>query len=215
ALNKDGTGAYSLRIDMSGLLSDPMLKGMMEASEGDNKMQDADTTIFFRDLPDSVIQDNPDLWKRVNMRVVSRQKEEKLYTIIHLDFRSVDEIAYFSENFEKVSQKFQTSPMGGGELPNEKGPSGLFAEGLNYTLQGKQLTRETSTAPNKETDENFEMMKMFMGEATYRVKFTLPEKVERTTITNAVVDGNRVTVSASMVDLMDGKPLLDGSIWFK
>jgi hypothetical protein len=91
SINKNGTGQYFIKIDMSGLFKNTMLKGLMEG-ESNEALKDMDSVVYFKNFPDSLISDNPDLWKRVHMKVFSNAGKELLYTSIHLDFKSLDEI---------------------------------------------------------------------------------------------------------------------------
>ena len=215
SLNKNGTGHYFIKIDMSGLLKDPMMKGLM-AGESDEALKDMDSVVYFKNFPDSLISDNPDLWKRVHMKVFSNAGKELLYTSIHLDFKSLDEIAYLSENFEKVMSKSKGAGTLTDELMSGGAPSGFLSKGLTYTLKGKTLSRKSEKMTMKEEEaQNVEMLKGFMSEVNYQINYTLPGKIKKVTIANASVNGKVVATKVKMMDLMEGKVTLDGSIQFK
>jgi len=215
SLNKNGTGQYSIKIDMSGLLKNPMLKGLMEG-ESNEALKDMDSVVYFKDLPDSVISDNPDLWKRVHMKIFSNKEKEMLYTSIHLEFKSPDEITYLSENFDKVMNKSKGAGPLSGDLMSAGAPSGFLSKGLSYTMEGKSLTRKSDPMTMKEEEaENLEMMKGFMGEAVYQINYTLPGKIKKVTMANASTNGKTVTSKVKMIELMENKVNLDGSIQFK
>lgn len=214
-LNKNGTGQYLIKIDMSGLLKNPMLKGMM-AGEGGEAQKDMDSVVYFKDLPDSAIADNPDLWKRVHMRVFSNAEKELLYTSIHLQFTALDEIAYLSENFDKVMNKSKDSGSITNDLMSGGAPSGFLAKGLQYSLNGKTLARKSDKMTLKEEEmQNMEMLKEFMGEAHYQINYTLPGKIRKVTMANTTINGNTVSSKVKMTELMENKVNLDGSIQFK
>jgi len=215
SLNKNGTGQYSIKIDMSGLLKNPMLKGLMEG-ESNEALKDMDSVVYFKDLPDSVISDNPDLWKRVHMKIFSNKEKEMLYTSIHLEFKSPDEITYLSENFDKVMNKSKGAGPLSGDLMSAGAPSGFLSKGLSYSMEGKSLTRKSDPMTMKEEEaENLEMMKGFMGEAVYQINYTLPGKIKKVTMANASTNGKTVTSKVKMIELMENKVNLDGSIQFK
>lgn len=214
-LNKNGTGQYVIKIDMSELLKNPMLKGMM-AGEGNEAQKDMDSVVYFKDLPDSVIADNPDLWKRVHMKVFSNAELELLYTSIHLEFKSLEDITYLSENFEKVMNKSKGSGSVTNDLMSGGAPSGFLAKGLQYSLNGKTLSRKSDKMTLKEEEmENMEMLKGFLGDADYQVNYTLPGKIKKVTIANSVINGKTVTSKVKMMELMENKVTLDGSVQFK
>jgi hypothetical protein len=214
-LNKNGSGQYSIKIDMSGMFKNPMLKGLME---GDSKdaIEDMDSVVYLKDMPDSMISDNPDLWKRVSMKIFSNAEKELLYTSIHLDFKSPDEITYLSENFEKVMNKSKGPGSITGDLMSGGGPSGFLAKGLTYSLTGKTFSRKSEAMSVKEEEkENLEMMKAFLDEATYQVNYTMPGKIKKVNIPNASINGKQVSTKVKMMELMENKVSLDGSILFK
>jgi len=215
SLNKNGTGQYLIKIDMSGILKNPMLKGLMEG-ESNDAMKDIDSVVYFKDLPDSAISDNPDLWKRVHMKIFSNKEKEMLYTSIHLDFKSPGEIAYLSENFDKVMNKSKGAGPLSDDLFSGGAPSGFLSKGLTYAWEGKSLTRKSDPMTMKEEEtENLEMMKGFMGDAIYQINYTLPGKIKKVTIANASVNGKVVSTRVKMIELMENKVSLDGKIQYK
>ena len=214
-INKNGSGKYFVKIDMSGLLKNPMLKGMMEG-ENNDAFKDMDSVVYFKDLPDSAISDNPELWKRVYMKIFSNKEQELLYTSIHLDFQSLDEISYLSENFEKVMSKSKSGGLLSGDRMPEASPSGFLAKGLSYTISGKTLYRKSEAISMKEEEmENMEMLKGLLGESFYQINYTLPGKIKKVNIVNATVNGKVVTTKVKMVELMEKNVTLDGSIQFR
>jgi hypothetical protein len=211
-LNKDGTGNYSITMDMGKMMHDPFMKGMMEASE-ENKMEDKDSIFFMNSLPDSVIGDNKEFWSRVSMRVVSNEKNEDFYITINLDYKHVDEIAYLAKNLDRVMAATKSNPMGSEE--NGSGPSpGFLSETLKFTLAGKELVRtsDDSELLKGEQSDDLEMMKSFMGSAEYKVFYQLPAKVKNTSIPSAKVEKNKVSVVVPLMDVMENKVSLNGSI---
>lgn len=215
-LDKKGSGKYSLTIDMSGLMKDPMMKGLIDAGDGKDNLKDMDSVIHFRDLPDSVKKDNPDFWNRVTLRIFSNAKAEQLYTKVNLDFKSVDEITYLVQNFNKVMENAKAGPLATGGSSTESGSGNLLAENLTYELKGKVLSR-TSGGFGKtgDTGGEMEMMKTFLGDAKYTIYYTLPGKIKTSDITNATIDGNKMTIIAPLLDLMDNKVSLNGRVSYK
>lgn len=213
-LNKDGSGKYSLSFDLSSMLKDPMMKGMMqqmmEEQEGmdfGEEGMEQDTVIYFKDSPElaDLREENPEFWDNVKMHTVMSESQEKIMISMSFDFKSMDDINYFYENMEKVSEK---NEMGGGFLPMSN--KGLFS------LKKRELVRSPVKTDTKEMqDENIEMAKMFFASGTYKTIYHLPGKPKKSTIPNAVFEGNTVTVSTSLLEVIDGKAKLDGSIKFK
>jgi hypothetical protein len=212
-LNKDGSGKYSITIDMGSLMNDPLLKSMMEG-EDSKKMEDMDSTVYFKDLPDSLIKDNPDLWKRVTMRIFSNAKEEAFFLKVNFDFKNVEEIAYLSANLNKVMDASKANPLASDQA-SAGGSSGLLDDGLGYMLKGKELIRKTKEKATEETSEDIEMLKTFMGDATYKLNFEMPGRVTKVTIPNAKVDGKKVTVVTPFLEILEKNTRMDGIVKYK
>ncbi len=216
-LNKDGSGKYDLTIDMSEMFENPLMKGAFEAGDDkENPMKDMDSVVYFKDMPDSLKGANPDVWDRTSVRIVINQKNEKFYTTIHCDYKNFEELAYVSENMDKMMNAAKNNPLSGGDLPTEASPTGLLGKGIKYKLNGKELIR--SSAPSGQADESvddMEMMKSFLAGAEYKANFTLPGKVKKVTIPGAKIDGKKVSVVVSMLDMMEKKLTMDGSIRFR
>ncbi len=213
-LNKDGSGKYSITIDMGDMMKDPMMSGMMSADEN-NPFKNMDSVVYFKDLPDSVIKDNPDLWKRVSMHIFANEKDKAFYTTIRFDFKNVGEIEYVSKNIDKVLETTKKNPLTA-EMGGGSSPTGMLTGITSYMLSGGELTR--TSAQVKQGDEetqDLSMMKTFLGGASHKINFELPGKVRKVTIPNARIDGKKVTVEASFIDLLEKKVSLDGMIKYK
>ena len=196
-LKRNGSGKYTLTFDMSSLFSDPFMKSMLDEAmkeEGvaGNKME-VDTVIYMKNAPDSVRRklDRPDFLDKIVMRSTMSESKKKMVTSIELNFDSVEDIDYFYKNLDKIGAG---GPDGGG-VPGP-GLSSLASGGI-YTYARKKLTRESVAKPKDEMNEEMEMMRMFLAEATHQAIYHLPGKVRKTTMANAEIDGNTVTVTTS------------------
>lgn len=218
-LNRDGSGKYSVTIDMSGLFEDEFMKSMIKSSlEQDTTLKlggnggglpEMDTIIYFKDMPSEQMGGNPDFWKRVHSKIVMSETQGKFFTSINLDFASAADITYLYENIGKIGES--NSQLGG-----LAGEGGLLPTNVGYILTKNLLTRKTPKPAEKATEgEEMEMMKMFLGSASFRTIYHLPGNVKKVTIPNAKIEGKTVTVEAAMLDIMDGKASMDGTIKFK
>ncbi len=216
-LNKNGSGKYDLTMDMSEMFENPLMKGVLEADDDkDKSMEETDSLVYFKDMPDSLKGENPEVWDRTTLHIVFLPKLEKFYTTIHCDFKNLDELAYVSENMEKMMKSARDIPLSGDDMPSQLSPTGLMGKGIKYSLKGRELIR-TSGQSNveNEPDEEMEMLKGFLSEAKYKASFTLPGKVKKVTIPGAKIDGNKVSIVISMIEMMEKKMTMDGSIWFR
>lgn len=214
SLNKDGSGAYALTFDLSSIMEDPMMKGMiqqmMEEQDGidfGEEGMEQDTVIYFKDSPElaDLREEKPEFWDKVKMRTLMSESKKKIMVSMEFEFKSIDDINYFYDNLQKVGEQNQ---MGSGFLP-------LASKGL-FSLKKKELVRSPVKIDKEATqNEEMEMARMFLATGTYQTIYHLPGKPKKSTIPNAVFDGNSVSISTSLLDVMDGKATLDGSIKFK
>lgn len=217
-LNRDGSGKYTVTIDMSGLFEDEFMKSMIKSSleqdstlnlGGANGLPEMDTTIYFKDMPADQMGGNREFWNRVHSKIVMSETKGKFFTSINLDFASAADIAYLYENIGKIGEN-------NSQLSGLAGEGGLLPTNVAYAVTKNMLSRKTPKPAEKaEEGEEMEMMKMFMGSANFRTIYHLPGNVKKVTIPNAKIEGKTVTVEASMLDIMDGKASMDGTIKFK
>jgi hypothetical protein len=217
-LNKNGSGIYTFTIDMSSILQLGSLKDLMNQAGADAEAQkklgmdkmEKDTTIYFKDMPAELKAEtgNPDFWKKAQMNMKMSEKDKKFLVQMKLNFDKIEDIEFFFKNMSKVMKEGAGS-MGG--LPTD----GLAPTSVAFKLAKKSLTRlPTVKAENAPGAEDLEMMKMFLGTAKYKTIYNLPNRVKKTKIANAKIDGNTVTVENSMLDILEGKAKLDGEISF-
>lgn len=217
-LNRDGSGKYMLKLDMSSLFSDPFMKSMMEqameqegVTRGEGNKLEQDTVIYLKDMPDSVRRglDRPEFWENVVMRMTMSESQKKMVTTIELPFKQLSDITYF---FENIDQLGAGENMGAGGMLG----GGMLGATASYQLSGKNFTRsQSASALSDQNDDDMQMLKMFLSSATYKTIYHMPGKVRKTTIPNADIDNNTVTVETGYLDMLDGKAKLDGQIKFK
>ncbi len=126
-LNKDGSGKYTMRMDMSGMMS--MIKMMSEMegmSEDEEATEDAEDTedseeeeggfdamleqgvdsiIYLKDASADILEkfeDNPGFADKVNMRMNVDPDENVFVMDFNLDFDNMDDIDYFFKNFDSI-----------------------------------------------------------------------------------------------------------------
>ncbi|MBK7870107.1 MAG: hypothetical protein IPJ74_05160 [Saprospiraceae bacterium] len=215
-LNKNGSGKYLVTMDMSSMFTDPFMKGMIQESleqqEGGDTNMEKDTVIYFKDMPEAeeLSAEEQKLIENAVIKMKMSEKEEKMLVNIEIPFANVEDMTKISKVLEKVGadQQVAGGMIGGGMM---NGSAAAFM------LKNKTLTRLPAPKLSEEskTDDNMEMMKMFLGEAKYKTIYHLPGKVKKAGISGAEVDGSTVTVTNSLLDIMDGKAKLDGDIKFK
>lgn len=226
-LNKDGSGKYTLKIDMSELMAeDGGMKDMLDSfgaqdEEGGEKVDmpsEVDSIMHLKYAPDSIKSriDNPAFLDKVKIRtLISESKEKMLFEFI-LDFDDVSDIDYFLANLDKL----QASNVPGNEGPLGQAGNGFLPgskEGYNlFTWTKKSLTRSPALeAQEKIPEDELGMMKMFFSGGTYKTIYHFPGKVKNTTIEGAQIDGKTVTAEFPFTDILEGKQDFRGMVKFK
>ncbi|MEO1436550.1 MAG: hypothetical protein AAFV80_13510 [Bacteroidota bacterium] len=225
-LNKNGSGNYSMRIDMSGIMKDAFMKSMIEQSLEENELDlrngqeslEMDSTTTFSDLPADVqaqFDEYPGVLDRLTLRIKISESDEALFLDFNLDFEQFEEIDYVFNNMEKILASGDDMP--GSEVLDMM--PGMGKDGL-FKLSKGTLTRFSSqTDPSAMgiSKDDLEMVKMMLGEATFTSIYTFPGKVKKVSHENSVIstDKKTVTTEVSYIDLLEGKANIDNMIKFK
>lgn len=215
-LNKNGSGKYLITMDMSSMFSDSFMKGMMEEALAEQNggaagEMEKDTVIYFKDISEEADLTTAEakLIENATMKMNMSQKNEKMLVVMEFPFQDVKDLAEIMKIADKVGAD---ENMGGGMM----GGGMITSKSALFELNKKTLARLPMPKPNtEEAEEGMEMIKMFLGGATYKTIYHLPGKVKKTNIPGAEVDGNTVTVEASLLEMIDGKSKIDGTIKFK
>jgi len=225
-LNQDGSGRYTLTMDMSALMKDGGIRSMLKQfgemegeTEGLNmenldldKPLEMDTVFTFQEIPDSVRErfDDPELLRRTRVLMKASEADETMAFTFEFNFNELEEIGDFYDNLSKV-QDANAGMLGQQSSMLPMGQKVLFQ------LKGRKLERLPSTqeASDMLSGEDKEMAKMFFTGATYTTIYHLPGKVKKATNPKAEIDGNTVTVAVPMLDVLDEKAELEGMIKFK
>lgn len=211
-VKKDGSGNYILLFDMSSMMRNPMMAAMMQSGEGENKMTDQDTTIYFRHLKDSVDAAYSRAMEKLSMRLISSEKDSQLMIRIQYPFDDTEDLNTMFLALEEVGKRDGENEalglLGGGQ--------GMATAGTKFSSGKKSFTRIAEEPPaNISMEDQKDMMEMMMGEAFYMLNYTMPGKIKKTTIPNAIISGNKLVAKASMMELLQRKVLLSGEIRYK
>jgi len=231
-LRKNGTGNYTMRMDMSGMMGMMQMMsefgGEMEGGEENGTPEDLfknlmaneeafDSTVYLKNAdPELLAQfsDNPGFAEKVNIHIKADPTENEFLLDFNVDFRNMDDLDYFFKNFDKIA-----SMMGEGDESSEldmmsmggASPlSGIMSGGLTryFDLKKRTLIRRDAT-PQEASDElknmsgeERQMMEMMFGDASYKVIYNLPGKVKKMTSKDATLSSDKKTVMLQG-DLMD------------
>lgn len=216
-LNKNGSGKYHMTMDMSGLFSDPFMKDMVNEAIKQQQGMDAsaalekDSVIYFKDIKqtEELSAEEKKTLDNLLMRMTLSESKKQMLIKIEYDFDKVEDIAKMSDVLQKIGADEQ---LGGG-MPG----GGLISGNVAAFSWKKGILKRLPVAAGAaaQSDENMEMMKMFLTSASYKTIYHLPGKVKKTDIAKATVDGDVVTIENGMLDIIEGKAKLDGEIKFK
>ena len=218
-LNADGSGTYTITTDMSAFMSQEM-KDLMDAGEeeGNGEEQEEeppieiDSVLMLKDMnPDAFAAlERPEVFKKASMHLIMSDSKEKMILSYQLDFDNIDDINYFRQNLSAFSDDGEMGAASGGMLPS--------VDATLFSMKGKKtLIRHAAENSGQEelSEEDLSMMEMMFSDGTYKTIYHFPGKVKSTTIPDAQIEGNTLTVETPVLDVMKGEAKLDGSVKFK
>lgn len=211
-LRKDGSGQFSISIDMSGMYKDPTAKALLEQAGGEsNPMKElgkVDTVINMKAEAVKAGLEKPEFWERVTSSVKSSEADSVFILNFSLQFNQLDEIAYMMQHLPKV-----------GNMAGQGGAPGLgsfFPQVMHYALQNGELLRRTEMmADDKSSDPSMTAMFSMMPDASYVLKIDAPSDIKESNVANASKEGKRLKARMPLGDAMSGQlEKLDGRIVF-
>lgn len=226
-LNRDGSGKYSLTMDMSEMMSNPMMMGALkeaaeDAPEGTMPEKlEKDTVMYFTSMakPGQLTAEEARLLKDVNMKMSMSESKGKMFITIDMPFKHIDQLAEISKVMQKL-QPEEGEDQSAGPFGGMGTFGGMTSTEKQFELKKNTLVRLPAAAQAgmmKEMfgEEQMEMAKMLFSSAKYETVYHLPGKVKKAKINGAVVDGNTVTVSNGFLDILEGKAKFEGEIKYK
>ncbi|MEM1318634.1 MAG: hypothetical protein AAGG75_00190 [Bacteroidota bacterium] len=214
-LDKKGKGTYTVGMDLSSMLEDPMMKQLLlegVKKDGPQLLDKAgklemDSVMYFKNDEGFVKPEGHDkVWETAKVEMLMSESKSKMTMNLTFDFDNVGDIKHFYS-----------------ELQNKGGQAaGLANMGMlpigNFSFKKKLLTRLPT--PKGEPlfdpeDQNIQMMRMMFTGATYTTQYNFPGKVKSVSMPGAVVDKKTVKVTVPILDMLDQKAELAGEIKFK
>jgi len=109
-LNRDGSGKYTITMDMSEMMSNPMMKGALqgaaeEAPEGTiPEKLEKDTVMRYTDMakPGQLTAADARLLKDVVMKMKMSESKNEMFITIDMPFKHIDELAKIGEAMQKI-----------------------------------------------------------------------------------------------------------------
>lgn len=216
-LNRNGSGKYVYTIDMSSLMSDPMMGQIMAQSMNEQmgtETLEIDSVIRFSEMeqaPASFTAEEKALFNKIEMNLLMSQSKGKGIITISFPFDKMSQV----NQFNALLSKLQNEGDGGSLGMAGMGMSPITSE---FSVNGKTFNRKTTSTgkPSDQMDEEtLSMARMMFTEATLKTIYHLPGRVRSTTLKEAAVDGKTVTTTFNLMDILDGNVDYNGQIKFK
>lgn len=211
-LRKDGSGQFTISIDMSGMYKDPTAKALLEQGGGETnplkELGKLDTILNMKAEAMKAGLEKPEFWERVTSSIKANEADSVFIFNFSLQFNQLDEIAYMMQYLPKVGNM-----AGQGETP---GLGAFFPQVMHYALQNGALLRRTEMmAEDKAADPSMSAMFAMMPNANYVLKIDAPSNIKESNISNASTNGKQLKASLPLGDAISGQlEKLDGRIVF-
>ena len=241
-LNKDGSGSFLISMDMSELLADPMMGGMiLKSMEKDNAISPAtmkmDSVI---DLYSDLVDLNPQwtaadrtLLQRLDSRLKMDLEEKKGGYFMRFDFAELGEITQLQNLMSSAnSGKEKGDKSTDAVLSSMMGSDGLLAEVINKFSFKKRSFSRTATSTDEALDglglgempvdgQDDEMLKSMLGGFTIAYVMEFPGNIKKVNgfPNHTIENGNQIVQRFSFLELFEEEfvvgDLLTGSVKFK
>jgi len=200
SLNKNGSGRYTTRIDMSQLVT------MIQAMGGDaQEMQEG-----MNHSMDSTLQDMRDKLAGIEgISQVTTDMENNVFAISY-NFANVEALNLATGKSDLAgSQSGMNLDMGDVE-------NFAFSKG-KFSRADAPLDQAMAQMEESGDDQSMDMARMMMGDAGYTLIYHFPGQVKSMTNERATLSADRKTVrlNANFIDLMDGSYNIGNDIRFK
>lgn len=225
-LQADGSGTYALIMDMSGMMDDGFMGEAMRESMREETGQDKveldsiiDIAALNDGLPATLTADDRAILDRTTVHLQLSESKGVAQLLFEFPFDKVQDITAFQATLNKMSQASQAASENGGGA-GLMGASGAMPQSNStWNFTGKLLERTAIDSPTSLAEmfeeEELGFVKMFMENSQFSTVYHLPGKVKKCTIPNEVKEGNTVTITYELLDMLQQYPETSGTIKFK
>jgi len=226
-INADGSGTYSMTMDMGKLLE--FANTMKEGKESKKTPEKVDTTIYFKNTGEpfaKLTEEEKRVFKDGYCKTSMDEAAGKMTIVMYCPFKSMNDLAVVKKDLGGMMKKLElmdkaTENKGGGELSkmnNEEGDIDIESKlnpsskqftfsatpgKLSYTINDKSKIKEM--AANDSIMQMMQQASMLMGDMTTTTIIKLPAPAK--TVTNAKAqlsaDKKTVTIKSIITDLME------------
>ncbi len=219
-IKENGSGTYSLEMDMSAMLG--AMKQMGDSTKTNEDMKVIDTVIRFKDILEEKKDSITKLSKEeqaslkaiedLKIHMMVDEKNGKMISDFIFEFNSINELGNIQERISKA----QSVKDG----KDSKTPS--TDTEVKYSYNGKKFTRKVTkkkmTAEEKEAyKKSMEQSASFLDGSSYKLEYHFPKPIKSTTFKGATFSDDRKTMymHADMKTITENPKLLDFEVILK
>jgi hypothetical protein len=194
-------------------IDDGDIMSMLDGLGNPSNLKDIDSTFtFYEVMPDSVKTtiDNPELLKNVSMTINTNKSDMTAVMGLEVRYKSLDELEDIfgtlkamgdnpdeegnqMDSFKELIRDYEADLKNGIVTLPEQDFSGDFGDN---GMEDEEIDFENMS------EEEAGMMQMMLGESGYVTTIHLPGNVISCDDTNAIIEGNTVTIKDSYMTLM-------------
>lgn len=215
-LNEDGSGRYTLRMNMSAMMS--AMGEMKDSTSTEDNMEILDTIIELKDLldekKDSIanlsIQEQEAIKSIEDFKIhmVVDEKNEKIISDFFYDFNSISELKNIQERITKAQS-----------INDNKTSSTPSNTEVKFSYNGKIFSRKVieknlSDEEKEAYKKSLEQSASFLDGSTYKIEYHFPKPIKSTTYKGATFSEDRQTIliDTNMKNIIENPKLLDFEI---
>ncbi|MEZ4874655.1 MAG: hypothetical protein R2793_04225 [Flavobacteriaceae bacterium] len=214
-LNEDGSGQMKLSLDLSEMMA---FSGEMAQ---DSTLVKQDTTVAFKDLleekKDSIAQLPEEQQQRLkalknfSMHLFSDPESNQMVMDVFTDFSNVAEANDLMKGFQQSDNLFPQKNGNPSEEPKEMEPETI---GVTYSFKNGIFKRDAyiiDVAKHQAQVDSLKQAEAFMGGIMYKIKYTFPRKIKKTSVEDATfsLDGKTLELQRSFIDYIKTPDVLD------
>ena len=219
-IKENGSGVYSLEMDMSAMMG--AMKQMGDSTKTDEDLKVMDTVIRFKDIleekKDSIAklskeeQASLKALEDLKIHMMVDEKKGKMVSDFIFEFNSINELGNIQEKITKA----QSVKDG-----KEKDAPSTDTE-VKYSYNGKKFTRKVikkkMTAEEKEAyKKSMEQSASFLDGSSYKLIYHFPKAIKSTTYKGATFSDDRKTmyIQTDMKNITENPKLLEFEVILK
>jgi hypothetical protein len=227
-INADGSGNYSMTMDMGKLLE--FANTMKEGKESKKTPEKADTTIYFKNTGEAfakLTEEEKQVFKDGYCKVNMDEAAGKMKIVMYCPFKNMNDLVVVKKELAGMMKKLDLMDKAGGKskgagelskLDDEDGEDGIESKlnpsskqftfsaspgKLSYIINDKSKLKDM--AANDSIMQMMQQASMLMGDMTTTTIIKLPAPAK--TVTNAKAqlsaDKKTVTIKSIITDLME------------